>query len=55
MVPRKSMAQGQQEIRGLMKDSGWFSKHGQDSGRERGKGRVKSERSRYSCNHHSFI
>lgn len=25
MVPRMSMAERQQEIRGLMKDSGWFS------------------------------
>lgn len=44
MVPRKSMAQGQQEIRGLMKDSGWFSKHGQDSGRERGKSEERKKR-----------
>lgn len=43
---------GGQDITALMKGSGCFSKHGQDSGERGGEG--KSKRSGCSPNHHSF-
>lgn len=53
MVPGMSMAQRESRKLGLhKKDSGYLSKHGQNSGGER---RVKSYRSRCFPNHHSVI